>query len=121
MSPGTPIASPPVPVISAATVSAASPMSLTTTLAPAAPSASASARPRPAPAPVTMATPPSSSEPVNCGTSGFTTLAAPVCPLSVYAEHQGTGRHAGAAGDEHVLGLLDLVHRGAPHLPDPLG
>src|SRR3954469_10350096 len=143
MSPATPMASPPAATISAATASAASPMSLTTTFAPAAPRASASARPRPAPAPVTPATPPSSSEPVNDGTNGFTTPApherdrlrssnrtsARSCHvvdhvrelLTVGAEHQRGRRDTGATGDEHVLGAADLVDRRAAHLAHALG
>src|SRR4051794_34542481 len=113
MSPGTPTASPPAATISAATDSAASPMSLTTTLAPAAPSASASARPRPTPAPVTTATPPSSSDPVNDGTNGFTTCDVLSRKCSESAEHERRRRYAGATGDEHVLGVVDLVDRGA--------
>src|SRR3954469_13761107 len=112
-------------------------MSLTTTFAPAAPSASASARPRPTPAPVTTATPPSSSLPLNDGTNGFTTVrTSPLgCGLStlegaqsaadlrssMQAEHQGTGRDARAAGDQHVLGAGDLVDRRPADLPHAFG
>src|SRR4051812_20876153 len=143
MSPATPIASPPAATISAATFSAPSPMSLTTTFAPAAARARASARPRPAPAPVTTATPPSSSAPPNCGTNGFTmsqpherdrpclskrTSAHSLHDvdhvrdfLTIGAEHQRACRHAGAAGHEYMLGTVDLVDRGASHLPGAFG
>src|SRR3954464_4270695 len=143
MSPATPIASPPASTISAATFSAPSPMSLTTTFAPAAARARASARPRPAPAPVTTATPPSSSAPLNCGTNGFTTSQPHERDrlrlrkrtsahslqdvdhvrefLTIDAEHQRACGHAGAAGHENVLGIVDLVDRGAPHRPGAFG
>src|SRR5687767_9543254 len=40
--------------------------------------------------------------------------------LAVLAEDEGAGGDAGAGGDEHVLDVVDLVDRGAPHLADAL-
>jgi hypothetical protein len=36
-------------------------------------------------------------------------------------QDQPRGGHAGAGGDEHVLDVIDLVHRAAAYLPHALG
>src|SRR5699024_11792014 len=37
------------------------------------------------------------------------------------ADHQATGRHTGACGDQNVVHVVDLVHGAAAHLPHALG